>query len=111
VKIEKRGCNLRWTIGLSSKGIYVASLTFYMANGHWRVKREIRLKPKRSDEERVLFIEDYSLPEYQSILELCQSTIASLNVEREEACLSLALRASTIMNALISELRCISNEE
>ncbi|MHC1601048.1 MAG: hypothetical protein ACXQTI_10465 [Candidatus Nezhaarchaeales archaeon] len=111
MKIERRGCSLTWTIGISSKGIYSASLTLYMSNGHWRVKREIKLRPKRSNDERTIFVEDYGLPEFQAIMESCQAMISSLNIEREEACLNFALRASAIMDLLISELRGMRNEE
>jgi len=51
-----------------------------------------------------LFIEDYGLSEFQAIIESCQAMISSLDIEREEACLNLALRASTIIDLLIHEL-------
>ncbi|RLF11812.1 MAG: hypothetical protein DRJ62_03190 [Thermoprotei archaeon] len=110
MKVERRGCSLTWTIGVSSRGIYTATLTFYGGSGSWRVKRIIKLRPKRSMEERVLFTEDYSLPEFQCLLESCYSIISSLAVDEREACLSLALRASSLVSQLVAELRCMVDE-
>lgn len=81
------------------------SLTLYKSSSGWRVKRELRLRAKRTGEERALFIEDYSLPEFQAILEACQTMMSGTSVEESDWRLALALRALTIINLLIDELR------
>jgi hypothetical protein len=58
-RIERRGCSLTWVAGTSYKGLYLVSFTLYRAESGWRVKREIKLRPKRSQEERTLFVEEY----------------------------------------------------
>ncbi|MEM4652882.1 MAG: hypothetical protein QW535_02120 [Candidatus Nezhaarchaeales archaeon] len=104
-RIEKKGTSLTWVIGVSCKGLYMVSLTLYKSNNGWRVKRELRLRAKRAEEEKTLFIEDYSLPEFQAILEACQAMISEVNVGEDDRCLALALRASAIINLLTQELR------
>ncbi|MCS7139717.1 MAG: hypothetical protein N3F04_06805 [Candidatus Nezhaarchaeota archaeon] len=111
MRIDRRGCSLKWNVAASSKGVYSVHLTFYSSNGRWRVKREIRLQPKRADHEITLFIEDYDLLEFQEIMESCQSMITLISSDSVESCLNLASRASAIINALISELRSLEHEE
>lgn len=99
---------MTWVVGVSCKGLYKISLTPYKSGSDWRVKRELRLKAKRAGEEKTLFIEDYSLPEFQAILEACQAMMSEINVEESDWRLALALRALTIINLLVSELRGVS---
>lgn len=103
-RIERRGCSLTWTAGVSCKGLYLITLTLYRSGSGWRVKRELKLRVKRAEEERTLFIEDYSLPEFQAILEACQALLSGIEVDEEDQRLVLALRALTNINLLINEL-------
>jgi hypothetical protein len=103
-RIERRGCSLTWVAGASYKGLYVVSFTLYRADGGWRVKREIKLRPKRSQEERILFVEDYSLPEFQAISESCQALASEVQQGEEEFRLALALKALAAINLLVKEL-------
>jgi len=103
-RIERRGCSLTWVAGASYKGLYLVSITLYRSEGGWRVKREVKLRPKRSREERTLFVEDYSLPEFQAISESCQALTSELQQGEEEFRLALALKALTAMKLLVKEL-------
>ncbi|MEM2214750.1 MAG: hypothetical protein QXD66_04380 [Candidatus Nezhaarchaeales archaeon] len=107
-RIERRGSSLTWVVGVSCKGLYTVSLTLYKSSSGWRVKRELRLKIKRAEDERTLFIEDYSLPEFQAILEAFQSMTSEIDVDESARRLTLALRASTIINLLVQELGGVS---
>jgi len=95
---------LTWVAGASHKGLYLVSFTLYRAEKGWRVKREIRLRPKRSREERTLFVEDYSLPEFQAISESCQALVSEVQQGEEESRLTLALKALAAINLLVKEL-------
>lgn len=99
---------MTWIAGASYKGLYLISLTLYKSNGGWRVKRELKLRAKRTSGERTLFVEDYSLPEFQAILEACQALISGISVDEGDRHLALALRALTIINSLIDDLRGVS---
>jgi len=103
-RIERRGCSLTWVAGASYKGIYLVSFTLYRSEGGWRVKREIRLKTKRSQEERTLFVEDYSLPEFQAISESCQALASQIQQGDDEFRLALALKALAAIKLLVKEL-------
>ena len=94
---------MTWVAGASYKGLYLVSFTLYRAESGWRVKREIKLRPKRSQEERTLFVEDYSLPEFQAISESCQA-LASEVQEEGELRLALALKALAAISLLVKEL-------
>ncbi|MEM4576390.1 MAG: hypothetical protein QW701_02865 [Candidatus Nezhaarchaeales archaeon] len=67
------------------------------------------MRAKRAKEERVLFIEEYSLLEFQAILEACQAMISEISIEEVDRRLALALRALTAINLLIGDLRGVSN--
>ena len=95
---------MTWVAGASYKGLYLVSFTLYRAEGGWRVKREIRLRPKRSQEERTIFVEDYSLPEFQAISESCQALTSQVQQGDDEFRLTLALKALAAINLLVKEL-------
>lgn len=103
-RIERRGCSLTWVAGASYKGLYVVSFTIYRAESGWRVKREIKLRPKKTQEERILFVEDYSLPEFQAISESCQALASEVQQGDDDFRLALALKALAAISLLVKEL-------
>ncbi len=95
---------MTWVAGASYRGLYLVTLTLYRAERGWRVKREIKLRPKRSQEERTLFAEDYSLPEFQAISESCQALVSEVKQGEEESRLALALKALATIRLLVEQL-------